>query len=192
MNRMLLSGMIVMLFFTSCSDKKTATKDPVTETQVKAIANVDPVSQKLEALKIAEPSDMGEMQKMLPGEMAGIKRSKFSMNSNLGYAIVEADYEKSSKNYLHLVMYDCTGEKGADLYRNNYQSYMNKPDANEQGYTKTIDFMGGKAIERFDAANKITTLSFMADEKILVVLSGKNIPVETLKEAAQKFNSKAS
>ena len=89
-------------------------------------------------------------------------------------------------------MYDCTGEKGADIYKNSFQSYMNKTDATEAGYTKTIDFMGGKAIERFDASNKTTTLSFMADDKILVVLSGKNVPIETLKEAAQKFHSKAS
>jgi Skp family chaperone for outer membrane proteins len=187
MNRMLLTSMVVMLTFISCSDKKTATKDPVPEPQVKAAAQVDPVAQKLEALKKAEPTDMGEMQKKLPEEMAGIKRSNFAMNSNLGYAIVEADYEKSSKNYLHLVLYDCTGEQGADLYKNSYQSYLGKTEANAEGYTKTIDFNGRKAVERFDAANKITTLSFMTNDKILVVLSGKDIPVETLKVEALKL-----
>jgi len=189
---MLLNGMVVMLTLISCSDKKTVTAEPLPEPQVKAAAQVDPVAQKLEALKKAEPTDMGEMQKMLPDEMAGIKRSKFSMNSNLGYAIVEADYEKNSKNYVHLVMYDCTGERGVDVYKNSFQSYINAPDANAEGYTKTIDFMGGKAVERFEAANKITSLSFMVDDKILIVLSGKNVPIETLKEAAQKLNSKAS
>jgi len=187
MNRMLLTGMVVMLTLISCNDKKTATKDPVPEPQVKAAAQVDPITQKLEALKKAEPTDMGEMQKKVPEEMAGIKRSKFSMNSNLGYAIVEADYEKSSKNYLHLVMYDCTGEQGADLYKNSFQSYLDKTDANAEGYTKTIDFRGGKAVERFEAANKITTLSFMSSDKVLVVLSGKDIPAETLKVEALKL-----
>ena len=192
MNRVLLTGMIVMLTLISCSDKQTAPKNPVPEPQVKTAAAVDPATQKLEELKKAAPADMGEMQKMLPDEMAGIKRTKFSMNSNLGHAIVQADYEKSSKNYLHLVMYDCTGDAGADLYKNSYQSYLGKTDANEAGYTKTIELMGRKAVERFEAANKVTTLSFMADEKILVVLSGKNVPVETLKEAALKFNSNKS
>src|SRR4030095_6101148 len=106
MNRVLLTGMIVMLTFISCNDKKTNTTETLPEPQVKTAAKVDPETQKLEALKNAQPSDMGEMQKMLPDEMAGIKRNKFSMNSNLGYAIVRADYEKNSKPYLHLIMYD--------------------------------------------------------------------------------------
>ena len=191
MNRVLLIGMIVMLSFISCSDKKT-TKEPVAEPQVNSVAKVDPVTEKLEALKKAQPSDLNDMQKMLPDEMAGIKRSKFSMTSNLGYAIVQADYEKSSKNYLHLVMYDCAGEQGADLCKKSFFSYLDKGDANAEGYTKTIDFMGAKALERFEAANKVTTLSFMAKYNILIVLSGKNIPAETLKEASQKLNAKAS
>jgi hypothetical protein len=190
MNRVLLTCMIVMLTFISCSDKKTA-KEPVPEPQVKSVAKVDPVAEKLEALKKAPPTDLSEMQKMLPDEMAGIKRSKFSMNSNLGYAIVRADYEQSSKN-LHIVMYDCTGEQGSDLYKKSFLSYLDKSDASQEGYIKTIDFMGNKAVERFEAGNKVTTLSFMADDKILVVLSGKNIPAETLKEAAQKLTVKAS
>jgi hypothetical protein len=192
MNRVLLTGMIVMLTFISCSDKKT--KEPVPEPQVKSAAKVekDPVAEKLEALRKASPTDLSVMQEMLPAEMAGIKRSKFSMTSNLGYAMVQADYEKSSKEYVHLVMYDCTGEQGADLYKKSFLAYMDKTDANADGYTKAVDFMGKKAVERFEAGNKIVTLSFMADDKILVVLSGKNIPAETIREAAQKLNTKSS
>jgi hypothetical protein len=192
MNRVLLTGMVVMLTFISCSDKKTATKEPVPEPQVKSVAKVDPIAEKLDALKKAQPTDLSDMQKMLPDEMAGIKRSKFFMTSNLGYATVQADYEKSSSNYLHLVMYDCTGEQGSDLYKKSFQSYLDKTSASEEGYTKTIDFMGEKAVERFEASNKVITLSFMANDKILMVLSGKNIPAETLREAAQKLNAKAS
>jgi hypothetical protein len=171
MNRVLLTGMIVMLTFISCSDNKTAIKE-TPQPQVKSVAKTDPDKEMLEALKKAQATDLGEMQKMLPDEMAGIKRSKFSMTSNLGYATVQADYEKNSKTYLHLVMYDCTGEQGADLYKSSFLSYLGKPVENAEGYTKTIDLMGKRAVERYEAANKVTTLSFLANDKILVVLSG--------------------
>ena len=146
MNRVLLTGMIVMLILISCSDKKTNTSETLPEPQVKTVAQVDPVAQKLEFLKMAEPTDMGVLQNMMPEEMAGIKRNKLSMNSNLGYGIVRADYEKNSKTQVHLVMYDCTGAEGANLYKSSYLDYLNKSDANTEGYTKTIDFLGGKAM----------------------------------------------
>jgi hypothetical protein len=192
MNRVLLTGMIVMLTLISCSDKKTNTAETLPEPQIKTAAQVDPVAQKLEALKLAQPTDMGELQNMMPEEMAGIKRNKLSMNSNLGYGIVRADYEKNSKTQVHLVMYDCTGEEGANLYKSSYLSYLNKPDANTEGYTKTIDFLGGKVIERHESANNVTTLSFMTKDKILIVLSGKGVTLEELKEAAQTLHVKAS
>ena len=89
-------------------------------------------------------------------------------------------------------MYDCTGAEGANLYKSSYLDYLNKSDANTEGYTKTIDFLGGKAIERHETAQDVTTLSFVTKEKILIVLSGKGVSVEALKEAANTLHVKAS
>ena len=60
---MLLSGMIVMLTSISCSDKKTATKEPEKPPTVKTAAVTDPLTLKLDGLKKSPPADMGAMEK---------------------------------------------------------------------------------------------------------------------------------
>jgi hypothetical protein len=192
MKRVLLIGLIAILNLLSCSEDKKVEVKPTPDTQVKSTAQVDPKTAKLDALKKSTPADLADMQKMLPEEMGGIKRSKFSMTSNLGYATATADYNKNSKTYIHLVMYDCTGDQGSNLFNDSYLTHLDKNEENADGYRKTIDFMGGKAVEHYEGANKITTLSFLANDKILVVVSGKNIPAETLREAAKNLNLKVS
>jgi hypothetical protein len=183
--------MFVPLFF-SCSDDKKVEKQIPPEPQVKSAVQVDPKVQKLEELKKAPTKGLDALQNMLPAEMSGIKRSKFSMTSNLGYATAQADYEKNSKTYIHLALYDCAGEQGSALYNNSFLSSLDKNEQNDAGYTKTIELNGGKAIEKYEAATKVTTISYLGNDQILVVVAGKNIPAETLKEAISKMNMKIS
>lgn len=52
--------------------------------------------------------------------------------------------------------------------------------------------MGGKAIEHHEKKNKVTTLTYLADTRILVVISARNFEPEKVREAAQKLGNKAS
>ncbi len=192
MKRVLLFLIMIVPTIFSCSDDKKVEKQLPPEPQVKSAVQVDPKVQKLEELKKATATGLDALQNMLPAEMSGIKRSKFSMTSNLGYATAQADYEKNSKTYIHLALYDCAGEQGAAMYNNSYLSSLDKNEQNDAGYTKTIEMNGGKAIEKYEAATKVTTISFLGNGQILVVVAGKNIPAETLKEAITKMNMKIS
>ena len=192
MKRALLILSSALLFSSCSSDNKAEKKEVAAEPQVKSAVKIDPREQQLEIMKNASTTGLDELQKMLPASLAEIKRSKFSMTSNLGYATAQADYEKNSKTYIHLVLYDCAGAQGADLYNKSFLSDLDKSIDNEAGYTKTIALGSGKAIEKYEAATKVTTISFLANDKILFVLAGKNIPAETLKDAIHNMNVKIS
>ena len=185
-------SILSMLLFIGCNNDKKATEAAPAEPQLKTATQLDPKAEKLAALQKATATDLDQLQKLVPAEMAGIKRTRLNMNSNIGYAIVQADFQKNNKTDIRMIAYDCAGEQGAKLYNNSFLSYLDKNENNAEDYTKTIDFMGGKAVEKYEAAHKITTLSFLANETILIVLTGRNITAETLKEAAQKLSVKVS
>ena len=184
--------MLTVAFFSCSEGKKDQPQATADTAQVKSAVQADPKTQKLDQLKAAPTTDLAALQNMLPAEMAGIKRSKFSMTSNLGYATAQADYEKNRKTYIHLSLYDCAGEQGASMYNSSFLSKLDQKQESAAGYTKTIELAGGKAIESFEAETNVTTISFLANDKILVVIAGKNFSAETLREAAQKMNMKVS
>jgi len=184
---------ISAIMLISCSEsKKSEEKAEPVETQVKSAAVVDPKEQKLQELRKAPLTSLDDMQKMLPEVLAGIKKTKFSMTSNMNYGMVNADYTKNANTFVQVTMYDCAGEDGAKLYQSSFQNDLGKADSTEKGYMRTIELQGGKAIERFDAELKVTTLSFLANDKILFVIAGKNIEADALKEEVQKMNVKIS
>lgn len=181
---LLITGLAIL----SCGeDKATATSETPETPKVKSAVAVDPKLQQLEDLKKMPASGLDELQKMLPETIDGIKRSNFSMTSNMGYATVQADYKKNSKAAVHIVLYDCAGEQGAELFRNSFQSKLDSNEESEKGYSRTVTLGTGKAVEQFEAATNVTTLRFMANEKVLVMMAGKNIAAEKLLEAAQKM-----
>ena len=73
-----------------------------------------------------------------------------------------------------------------------YWSKMSFQQESSTEYTKTIDFMGGKAVENYNNQSKRASLTFAANDRLLVVLQGDNMKPDELKEAAQKLNLKVS
>jgi hypothetical protein len=61
---------------------------------------------------------------------------------------------------------------------------------NSREYTKTIDFNGSKAIENYNKENKEARLTYNTNDRLLVVLKGRNITPDELKSAASKLNFK--
>jgi hypothetical protein len=114
------------------------------------------------------------------------------MSSDMGYTVAHADYEKNSKTDMRVTVYDCSGEAGAGKYKAIFANKMKEQQENEEGYTKTIDFLGDKAVERHEKKNKLTTLTFMTDNRILVVVSARNFEPEKVREASEKIAKKSS
>lgn len=145
----------------------------------------DPVKVKLEELKKMPMMDLDQLRKMMPEAINGIKRSSFSMSSNLGHGEAKGDYEKNSKTYIRVALYDCSGQSGADIYNTSYVLKTKLNIENEEGYTKTIDMNGKQAIESFEKPANAMTLTYMHDDRVLVVITGRNISAEDMKKAAE-------
>ncbi len=163
---------------TGSDSTKTTTADKI----------AGPAQAKAEALKSTAPMDLDELKNYLPAQLGGMKRNNFSMSSAMGYATAQADYEKNKKTDIRVALYDCAGEAGAALYNSTYAAKMNiVADSSTNGYHKNIELMGNKAIEHFDKAANATTLTFMVNERLMAVLTGRNISAETLEKAAEQI-----
>ena len=179
-----------ILLLISCTEK-VANKES-DQVQIKSVNTViDPKQQKLESLKFSAPVDLEILKNLLPEKMNDIKRTHYSVSSSLGYGMAHADYEKNSNSGVRVTYYDCSGEAGAGIFESVYWNRLNQSKEDETSTLKTINFAGAKAIEKFDKETKVTTFTFLANEKILVIISGRNIDPSVLKENIQNFQFKS-
>jgi hypothetical protein len=118
-----------------------------------------------------------------------MKQKNLDAHSALGFAQASCSYKKDSIA-VELNAYDCAGEIGANQYSLNYWTKLSVPEETENGYTKSVDFNGGKAVEMLDKASKEVALRFMAADRLLIMLTGKNITADQLKAHAQKMSFK--
>jgi len=191
MKRVFLIVLLASLAVYSCNSDNQKKNPPVADAKIKSVAAPqDAVTTKTEELKKSTPVGLDQLSSWLPGELNGIKRSNLTMSSDMGYAVAHADYEKNNKTDIRVTVYDCSGETGANLYKTTYASKLKESQETEDSYTKTIDFMGGKAVEHHEKKNKVTTLTYMASNQILLVVSARNLDPETVREAAQKLGNK--
>ena len=61
---------------------------------------------------------------------------------------------------------------------------MNFQSESDDEYSKTIDFKGGKAIEHARKDGSRSTLTYVASDRLLVTLEGRNTSVDALKQAS--------
>jgi hypothetical protein len=192
-----------LIFLASCGgsdDKKVSTTTEnedgsrtKTDVSVKGIqTKADELNAKLDALKKLTPLTIEQMKTMLPEEFEGVKRSNYNAASNFGYTFVGAEYEKNNKTQLDVKLYDCAGENGAIFYSSTFWSNMDFQQEDDKEYTKSVDFMGGRAIERFNKERNETTITYLVNDRVLVTLDGRNMNPDEVKAAAQKLNFKIS
>jgi hypothetical protein len=175
---------------TTKNDDGTTTK---TSVDVKSMASsTDEMNKKMEELKKLTPYTLEQLKALLPAELNGIKQSNYNSSTAMGYALISADYKKDDTTSLQVSVYDCAGEAGSAWYGMAYWSKMSFQQESSTEYTKTIDFMGGKAVENYNNENKRSTLTFAANDRLLIVFTGDNMKPDELKEAAQKLNLKVS
>lgn len=164
------------------------TKATISTTDMTEVA--DAFQKKTEDLQKLTPYTLDQMKALLPEEIAGAKRSRFSANSAMGAAYAEGEYAFNDSTELELKIFDCAGQAGAGIYSLQYLNLMNFQSESDNEYTKTIDFNGGRAVEHLDKNNNRSTLTYLAGERLLVTLEGKNTGVELLKQTAESLNLK--
>lgn len=185
------------IIFTACNSKPSETtitsedgKSKVSVDLTKAGSNAEDMQAKMEALKKLPPLTIDQLKAMLPQELQGIKRSDFSANSMMGFAVGEASYKKDDTTSIKLMVYDCAGEAGSAFYGMTYFTRMNMESESEGQYTKTIDFMGLKAIESYQQSDNKYTLTYVNGDRTLVSIEGENTGLDMLKDAAKSLDLK--
>lgn len=199
MRLFIIAILATILFLSGCKGKnKEVTlksedgKESVTINTEEASTVANEMEKKVEELKKLPPLTVDQIKTMLPEELQGMKRTSFNANSMMGFASGEATYKKDDTTEIRLTIFDCAGEAGSGMYALNYWTKMTMESQNESGYTKTIDLMGVKAVEDYKKYNNSYTLTYAANDRLLVTLHGQNVPLDQLKDAAKSLNLKAS
>jgi hypothetical protein len=183
---------------TACNNNKkpgvtVTSEDGKTTTTISStdLAQVsDAFQKKTEELQKLSPYTLDQVKALLPEELAGAKRSKFSANSAMGTAYAEGEYAINDSTEVELKIFDCAGQAGAGIYSMQYLGMMNFQSESDDEYTKTIEFKGSKAVEHLDKRNNRSTLTYLAGDRLLVTLEGRNTGIDLLKQAAGGLNLK--
>lgn len=189
---------VLFLLATACNNNKkpgvyVTSEDGKTTTTFETndmVKVADDFQKKTEELQKLSPYTLDQMKALLPDELAGAKRSKFSANSAMGAAYAEGDYTINDSTQLELKIFDCAGQAGAGIYSMQYLGMMNFQSESDEEYTKTIEFNGGKAVEHLNKSNNRSTLTYLAGDRLLVTLEGRNTGIDLLKKAAESLNLK--
>ena len=120
----------------------------------------------------------------------GMKRSNFSVNSGMGVAFATATYKGDGDKELRVNVWDCAGEAGAGIYGMRYYTLYNFEQSDDNGYQKTIDLNGEKAIEKYTKSNDEYGLTYIAHDRLLVSLEGDKMGLDGVKDAAKNLNLK--
>jgi hypothetical protein len=137
---------------------------------------------RMEELKKIPPVSNEALKSFFKEEVAGIKRTAFSVQNTLGYAIGEATYKKNDSTEYKIIIYDCAGEMGSSFYSLMAMTKLNIETEDANGYEKTIDFMGTRALKIYKNYNEHYSLSFIAAERFWVQTDGDHTNFENLQE----------
>ncbi len=198
MKHLLIPFFAAICLLSACNNNKkpgiTVTSEDgktTTTIQPNELAKVsEDFQKKTEELQKLSPYTLDQMKAMLPDELAGAKRSKFSANSAMGAAYAEGEYPINDSTKLELKIFDCAGQAGAGIYSMQFLGMMNFESENDDEYTKTIEFNGAKAVEHLNKSNNSSTLTYLAADRLLVTLEGRNTGIDLLKQAAGSLSLK--
>jgi hypothetical protein len=157
----------------------------------KAAEKMEENKSKSEDLKKLTPLSLDQMKILLPEELMGIKRSSFNTSSAMGFAVGTGRYKGEEKE-LKLEIMDCAGEMGANIYNLRFFSLWNYQQEDDNGYQKTIDFNGDKAIEKYSKNSNRYELTYFTGDRFIVNVEGKNTGLDAVKEVAASIKPKVN
>lgn len=196
--KLFLSLIIAVGFFAiSCNSNKDkitvkdaeGNKATIDLSDVKDMAKSMEINQgKAEELKKLSPLSMDQLKALIPEEFMGMKRSSFNTTNAMGVATCNARYKSEDGKELKVEILDCAGEMGANMYSIRFFGLWNYEEENDNGYQKTIELNGDKAIEKYNKNNNRYELTYFSNERFLVNLEGENVGIDFLKQASKNLN----
>ena len=201
MKHFIFSSLLAACVLIACNSNKTkdtATTEETSKDKTSAGTNsedtntssTDAMTQKMEELKKLTPLTTDQLKGMVPEEFMGMKRSNLNVSSGMGVAAASATYKGDGEKELRVNVYDCAGEAGAGIYSIRYYTLWNFEQSDDNGYQKTIDLNGGKAIEKYSKGNDEYELTYVDNDRLLVTLEGQKMGLDEVKEAAKNLNLK--
>jgi len=158
-----------------------------------AAAVSNDMQKKMEELKKLTPLTTDQLKTMLPEQLMGMKRSSFNANSMMGFASAEATYKNENDDKeIELNILDCAGEAGAGVYSLSYWTKMSMQSESDNGYTKTVDFNGDKAVETYEKGSDRYELTYVASDRLLVTVKGEKTGLDAVKQTARDLNLKVN
>jgi hypothetical protein len=198
MKKLFFAAIAACILLPACNNNKPGaitvkSEDGKTTTTVHAgdMAKVaEDYQKKAEELQKLAPYTLDQMKAMLPEEIAGAKRAKFTANSAMGAAFAEGEYPINDSTEISLKIFDCAGQAGAGIYSMQYLGMMNFQSESDGEYTKTVDFNGSRAVEHLDKNDNEASFMYVAGDRLLVTLEGRNTDVDMLRKVAGGLNLK--
>jgi hypothetical protein len=189
---------ICFLTFTSCKSKSNDSVNSVTnDDKTSLLDKVDNLSKmaeisekstvRIEELKKMTPISNEDLKSFFKEEAAGMKRNNFSVQNAMGYSVGEANYKKNDSVEYKIMINDCSGEMGSGLYSLMMMTKLNIETENENGYEKTIDFMGKKALKSYQNTDQKCSLSYVEGERFWIQVEGYHTTFEDLEAFIKTF-----
>lgn len=175
---------ITLFLLFACNNDKKKDKDNPGATTEASKEEASELQKKLDTLQQLTPYSPEQMESMIPAILDDDTAMHISGRNNMGTGYASADYKISDSTSLELGVFDCAGNAGAGIYNAQFAGLMDSNIDTETEYTKIIDFKGGKAIEHGDKRWNNSSLIYIANDRLLVTMEGKNISTEELKKIA--------
>jgi hypothetical protein len=182
----LVTALSVLILIAACKSKTASgNTDPVKTTS--QADSTDEKTAKTAALKKLSPLGLEKIEALMPKEIDSAAQKNFSSSMQFGYPFCTADYPKNKTTAIKLTIADCAGDQGTANYATNFWEKLDKNEETADGYSKTVQLMGSKAIESYNKTIDYATLTYMVGDRLMVTLQGKKMKPEELAAVAEKI-----
>ena len=201
MKRVFISILAICIVLAACKGRndKITIKDEKGNKATIDVSSINEAAKKLEEnadeaekLKKLTPLSIDQVKALIPNELLGMPRSSFSANSAMGVSVGKGTYKGDGDKELNIEIIDCAGEMGASWYTMRYFSLWNFQQEDDNGHQKTIDFNGGKAIEKYTKANDRYELTYFSNDRFIVQIDGEKVGLDGIKQVASNLNLKTN
>jgi hypothetical protein len=190
MKNLTLSLFFAVNLLLACNNRNKTSQGTQPATAAEIAEAKSELDKEIEELQQLTPYTIEEMKTFAPEELDGDSATSREAYSNMGTGFAQAVYPLSDSTSLELSLFDCGGVAGAGFYSRQFVDHLGNQSENDNEYTRVIDFKEGKAIEHFNKRKNFSSLTYTAADRLLVILEGKGIEPDELKDKAGELKFK--
>lgn len=160
-----------------------------------AVNKIQETAEKIEKgeLKAEKPVNFRKLKAFLPESVSGLERKSATGESTgaAGFTISKAvgKYQGADKASAQIEIMDAAAAGGLGMMGMAYWSMAEIDKETENGFERTFTFKGGKAYEKYNSKTQRGEINFIAGERMIVTVSGRNISTEQLKAIANAIDT---